>query len=141
MTYARTLIQDFSTANKLYVNAIVTAYTVVDGEKTSQLADLYATMTGSDKLTNPLKLDSYGKFRNPVYIQEPVILEITGNGNTPDHQTGVVGQGYFLTGTGAPNGVVTASRGAIYTRADGGSNTTLYVKETGDNTNTGWVAK
>jgi len=29
----------------------------------------------------------------------------------------------------------------LYARTDGGANTTLYVKESGDNTDTGWVAK
>lgn len=45
------------------------------------------------------------------------------------------------TGSGDPNGVVTANRGTIYLRTDGAAGTTLYVKETGDNTNTGWAAK
>lgn len=43
-------------------------------------------------------------------------------------------------GTGAPNGVVSAPVGSIYLRTDGGTSTTLYVKETGTG-NTGWVAK
>ncbi len=42
--------------------------------------------------------------------------------------------------TGSPEGVVTAPVGSIVTRADGGANTTLYVKESGSG-NTGWVAK
>lgn len=44
------------------------------------------------------------------------------------------------SGNGSPEGVVTADVGAIYLRLDGGAATALYVKETGDNTNTGWVA-
>ena len=48
---------------------------------------------------------------------------------------------YVKIGTGAPNGVVKASIGAIYHRKDGGANTSIYVKESGTNTNTGWVAK
>lgn len=44
-------------------------------------------------------------------------------------------------GEGAPESVVTASRGCMYLRTDGGAGTTFYVKETGDNTNTGWTAK
>ena len=43
-------------------------------------------------------------------------------------------------GTGDPEGVVTASRPAIYLREDGGAGTTLYVKETATG-NTGWAAK
>jgi hypothetical protein len=44
------------------------------------------------------------------------------------------------SGSGSPEGVRTAPVGSLYTRTDGGSNTTLYVKESGTG-NTGWVAK
>lgn len=47
----------------------------------------------------------------------------------------------IFTGKGSPNGSVTASIGALYLRLDGGANTTLYVKESGTNTNSGWTAK
>lgn len=59
------------------------------------------------------------------------------------------GGGYYLgasdncnisTGTGSPEGVVTAKVGSLYLRSDGGASTTLYVKESGTG-NTGWVAK
>lgn len=46
----------------------------------------------------------------------------------------------WYNGTGSPEGVVTGTRGAIYTRTDGGSGTTLYVKESASG-NTGWAAK
>ena len=46
----------------------------------------------------------------------------------------------WTSGTGSPEGVVTASVGSLYTRTDGGASTTLYVKESGSG-NTGWVAK
>lgn len=45
------------------------------------------------------------------------------------------------SGTGSPEGVVTADPGTLYLNASGGANTTLYVKESGTGTNTGWVAK
>jgi hypothetical protein len=41
-------------------------------------------------------------------------------------------------GTGSPEGVVTAPVGTTYRRTDGGTGTTLYLKETGVG-NTGWV--
>lgn len=47
---------------------------------------------------------------------------------------------YIIPGTGAPEGVVTAPVGTLYLRTDGGTGTTLYVKELGVG-NTGWVAK
>lgn len=46
----------------------------------------------------------------------------------------------WTSGTGSPEGSVTASSGALYTNISGGSGTTLYVKETGTG-NTGWVGK
>lgn len=42
--------------------------------------------------------------------------------------------------TGTPEGAVAATVGSIRIRADGGANTTFYVKESGAG-NTGWVAK
>lgn len=90
MTLARTAIQDFSTANAIYANATVTAYTVEDGAKTATKASLYSAVSGGSSLANPQTLDSYGKFKQPVYIDEAVILVVTGLGNAPDHDTGIV---------------------------------------------------
>jgi hypothetical protein len=46
----------------------------------------------------------------------------------------------WTSGTGSPEGVLTAVVGSMWMRTDGGTGTTLYVKETGTG-NTGWVAK
>jgi len=46
----------------------------------------------------------------------------------------------WTSGTGTPEGAVTAPIGSLFTRTDGGAGTTLYVKESGSG-NTGWVAK
>jgi len=46
----------------------------------------------------------------------------------------------WTSGSGSPEGVVTAPVGSLYTRTNGGANTTLYVKESGTG-NTGWIAK
>jgi hypothetical protein len=46
----------------------------------------------------------------------------------------------WSSGTGTPEGAVTAPVGSVFTRTDGGAATTLYVKESGSG-NTGWVAK
>ena len=43
----------------------------------------------------------------------------------------------ILAGSGSPESRVTASIGAMYLRRDGGSGTTLYMKESGTG-NTGW---
>ena len=45
---------------------------------------------------------------------------------------------YF--GYGAPENNVAAGIGSLYLRLDGGSSTTLYVKESGT-ADTGWIAK
>jgi hypothetical protein len=42
------------------------------------------------------------------------------------------------SGTGSPEGVVTAPVGTVFERTDGSTGTTLYIKETGAG-NTGWV--
>ncbi len=45
------------------------------------------------------------------------------------------------SGNGSPLNVVVANIGTLYRRLDGGANTTLYVKESGNGLATGWVAK
>ena len=47
----------------------------------------------------------------------------------------------WLSGNGTPNGAVLGSVGDLFSRLDGGAVTSFYVKESGANTNTGWVAK
>jgi hypothetical protein len=44
-------------------------------------------------------------------------------------------------GAGSPNGIVTGNPGDLYVSTAGGAGTTLYVKESGANTNTGWIGK
>lgn len=53
---------------------------------------------------------------------------------------GAIANGIY-SGAGSPNGVVTANPGSMYLNTSGGSGTTLYVKESGTGTNTGWVGK
>lgn len=54
---------------------------------------------------------------------------------------GTLGSVLILAGTGEPGaGGVVAPIGSIYLRIDGGTSTTLYVKESGTDS-TGWVAK
>jgi len=67
-----------------------------------------------------------------VYITDDIRIG-TGTSSGPD----VI---YIKYGSGTPESAVTANVGSIYLRTDGGSSTTLYVKESGTG-NTGWVAK
>lgn len=46
----------------------------------------------------------------------------------------------WTSGSGSPEGVVTAPVGSLYSRTDGGVLTSLYVKESGTG-NTGWAGK
>ena len=46
----------------------------------------------------------------------------------------------IASGTGSPEGVVTAQVGSIYTNTSGSTSTTLYIKTSGSG-NTGWTAK
>jgi hypothetical protein len=48
-------------------------------------------------------------------------------------------QPIVLTGTGDPNGVYVASIGSEFNRIDAGVFIQTYIKQTGANTNTGWV--
>lgn len=74
----------------------------------------------------------YGK--DPTTSEIIEVTDLTGfTGATP---SGIS----WTSGTGSPESVVTANVGSLYTRTDGGTGTTLYVKETGTG-NTGWVGK
>lgn len=53
--------------------------------------------------------------------------------------SGVVTSGNLRSGSGSPEGSVTAPVGTMYQRTDGSTGTTLYIKESGSG-NTGWVA-
>lgn len=46
----------------------------------------------------------------------------------------------WSSGTGSPEGVVTAPVGSLFSRTDGGAGTSLYVKQSGTG-NAGWAAK
>ncbi len=61
-----------------------------------------------------------------------------GDGSDAAHLR--IGATKVLTGTGDPNNVRTAPVGSLYLRTDGGTGSTIYIKESGAG-NTGWVAK
>jgi hypothetical protein len=50
------------------------------------------------------------------------------------------GTAIWTSGSGTPEGAVTAPVGSLFTRTNGGAGTTLYVKESGSG-NTGWIGK
>lgn len=69
-------------------------------------------------------------------------------GSTATHFRDTYSNRYFIgtgtiqqiSGSGSPEGVVTAPVGSTFQRSDGGALTSFYVKESGTG-NTGWVAK
>ena len=80
--------------------------------------------------------------QNGLIIQDGVTSVAMQGAGTINASVGyyIGNQPAVLSGSGTPEGSVTASVGALYCRTDGGANTTLYVKESGAG-NTGWVAK
>lgn len=84
MAFVRTSIFDFSLPNAAYVRATVSFF-VPDssGNPTTTFVTLYADITGSGTLPNPQVLDSAGKFRQPVYVEQPVVASVvTGAATT-----------------------------------------------------------
>lgn len=83
-------------------------------------------------------------FRNRPEIQKLsgavaiAIDELVTAINTPPL---VVNTATVRSGTGTPLNRLVGNPGDLFLRTDGGTSTTLYVKETGTNTSTGWVAK
>jgi hypothetical protein len=77
---------------------------------------------------------------NTLNITVPT--SISSSSKQPDYwiTEGNIYQPLKLKGTGTPEGGVTASIGTIFIRTDGGTGTTMYLKESGTG-NTGWVAK
>ena len=76
-----------------------------------------------------------------VYVTGTKYLAVTaGNVSVPAGTFSVNGA-TIQASTGSPNGVVTGNPGDLYLNKSGGAGTTLYVKESGSATNTGWVAK
>lgn len=54
--------------------------------------------------------------------------------------TGVLTADNLKRGSGSPEGAITGNVGDVFLRTNGSSGATLYVKESGNATNTGWVA-
>jgi hypothetical protein len=74
---------------------------------------------------------------------------VTESGAGPIHSADQIGTGgpvyingcHYKSGTGSPNGSAVGSPCDVYANKSGGAGTTLYVKESGSTTNTGWVGK
>jgi hypothetical protein len=95
--------------------------------------------TGGDSISS--SAGGASKILSVDYVAGTAVLDSTFTGAaTLTHATAYF-VGYNLIGNGSPNGAVTDNPGARYSNLSGGAGTTLYVKESGVGTNTGWVAK
>jgi hypothetical protein len=107
--------------------------------------------------TEGVRFNGPGFQRTPVCalnrIDIGVASPLVGIGNLPEDSLVVggatsrggaaasSGAGRFLAGLGDPNTRVIGNVGDLFQRIDGGTGSTLYVKESGNGTDTGWVAK
>lgn len=66
--------------------------------------------------------------------------DINSNGIIGSTRYVLPGAVSWTSGSGSPEGVVTAVVGSLYSRTNGGASTTLYVKQSGTG-NTGWSPK
>ena len=91
MTVQRTLIPDFNAANPLYAGAVVTVYgvTLAGAKDSGNIVTCYAGISGTDLVANPQKLDGDGKWVAPPYVDEAVILSVSGP-HIADHASGVI---------------------------------------------------
>ncbi len=85
----RLAIPHFTLANPLYKNASVAFMLAANGQKTALLATLFSAPSGITQLANPQKLNSQGRFVQPVYIEDEVIGSVTGI-SVPSHDTGII---------------------------------------------------
>jgi hypothetical protein len=95
---------------------------------------IYNTYTSS---TNHERM-SLGWSSN-IFVIKPEKGSGGGSSRNASYHTTETGVNWS-SGSGSPEGVLTAPIGSLYTRTDGGASTTLYVKESGTG-NTGWIAK
>lgn len=95
-------------------------------------ADRGMEIRGGEGTDNPL-IHIYGKSSSGSNAGIIKILNTTGI---------MIGTSAGLyVGVGDPNGVVTANPGSLYLNTSGGASVSIYIKESGSATNTGWVAK
>jgi hypothetical protein len=94
--------------------------------------------------------DAFGGANTDFWMEAANTLLLSGGvpyGNQPnlrlqvDGTTVLNGNCTLRTGSAAPNSAVNGNICDLYLRTTGGAGTTLYVKESGAGTNTGWVGK
>lgn len=114
----------------IYVDNVNAAGNFLISRRSNGEAWLYTSST------NPIVMYTQGAERLSVQSDGTIKIATANKGLEFSGNGGVL----WRCGAGTPEGAVTAPVGSLFTRTDGGANTTLYVKESGTG-NTGWVAK
>jgi hypothetical protein len=83
------------------------------------------------------ELQSLRGSRGSIALQNAINMQ-----NSPIANALLVGIGNanILSGTGSPEGKVNGNVGHVFLRTDVGAPATMYLKLSGQNTNTGWMA-
>jgi hypothetical protein len=121
----------------------------VDGAFFAQYTTNYSVYIAGNGADSGVIANVYAASAAPVSINGAVPF-VTYNNQWTGFNSGaqIFAQNGFSTngnvtwtsGLAAPNGVVTAPTGSLYSKTAGGAGATLWVKESGSG-NTGWVAK
>jgi len=130
---------------------------IVNGDLNIEAGDVVIAATGALEVQDAGSLAapavSVGVVDSGMFLNGTILSLVSdgsasGPGLTIDQSDNVaipngslaIGTPTISSGTGSPEGVVTAPIGSLFMRSDGGAITSLYVKESGTG-NTGWVAK
>lgn len=131
-------------------------YVNVSGDTMTGALEIDATSSGALSVKTAAGATEYfaiSTSSGAVYLNNAADFRVySDNGSTVvygiDGATGVVTFGLpgtgsvasIRSGTGSPEGVVSAQVGSVFLRTDGSTDTAVYRKETGTTGNTGWVA-
>lgn len=88
----------------------------------------------------PFVINSAGRVGIGVAVDSVTAVNLDSGGIKLNNTTLTL-SATVSVGSGSPEGVVTANPGSLYLNLSGGPLTTLYVKESGTATNTGWAGK
>lgn len=141
-------IKDTGTGILKYTSNVDTSLgTVLELENTSSSAGTgaYVKFVGSQSASNA-KAPTIGTSADKLVItsNEKAVAILGSAGGSYNaiqmYNNANVAGGSIMTGSGTPEGAVSATVGSLFMRTDGGTGTSLYVKESGTG-NTGWVAK
>lgn len=102
------------------------------------------TVSGIGTAANPFVIVAEGQpITGLLQVDDTTTVDLTLRGSGSEQDPYILSaavKSEIRKGVGSPNGVVAAPVGTLYTRTDGGTASTLYVKESGTG-DTGWVAK